>query len=114
MRLVARLLVAAAVVCVLTAAYVFWSVTARPDHTTVREIVANQRQFDGTVVTISTAPLESSPDGQTLAYRRIAGRPPILVVELTAPPARRPAYVTGRVQAGNPIRIIEARPAQSP
>jgi hypothetical protein len=114
MRLVARLLIAAAVVVVLTAAYVFWAATADPVHTTARDVVANPRQFDGATVVISTSPLEEDADGRLLVYRRIAGRPPTLVVELTDRPARRPSYVAGRVQAGNPIRITAAHPAQSP
>jgi hypothetical protein len=38
MRLAARLLIAVAVVLVLTAAYVFWAANADPVHTTARDV----------------------------------------------------------------------------
>lgn len=108
MRLFALLLVVAAIV---VAAKSFWSGRGAARQTTAREILADPERFEGALVTFSVAAFENGPDEKTLTYRRLANRPPLLVVEFSVPyPDRRPAAVVGRVKSGNPVRITDSRP----
>jgi hypothetical protein len=106
----AIILVAAA--ALIAATLLFWSPERPPRQATIREIIANPDSFDDVVVVVSVSALESAPDGRTLSYRRLLNRPPLLVIEFADPlPGRRPSHVVGRVVTGNPIRIIDCRPA---
>lgn len=111
-RVINLALVVVAAAALVVATLLFWSPATPPRQATIREIVANPESFDDVVVVVSVAALESAPDGRTLSYRRLLNRPPLLIVEFAnPPPARRPSSVVGRVAAGNPIRIIDCRPA---
>jgi hypothetical protein len=110
-RLVARFALLLSAALLLAAATAFWMNPGAPRQTTVREITADPVAFDGQLVTFNVGAFENGPDEKTLTYRRIANRPPLVIVEFSVPyPDRRPVAVIGKVRARTPIRITECRP----